>query len=212
MSRSFVNKDKNVSLVVHNSNLDIYDNPEVHRKTSIICTIGPKTKSVDMLTRLREAGMNVVRMNFSHGSYEYHGEVIANTRESVKLHPLHGRPVAIALDTKGPEIRTGLLKGDQNATVMLEMDKELTITTDDKYKEVRRGSSSCRCCSCRCYFSCRCSSSRCALSALAWGLVEAVLRVAPDARAVVRPGCARGAWAESCRRGGCLRGEEEAGS
>ena len=85
---------------------------------SIICTIGPKTKSVEMLTKLRECGMNIVRMNFSHGSYEYHGEVIANARESCEKYPagLNGdmkqlRPVGIALDTKGPEIRTGMIEG-----------------------------------------------------------------------------------------------------
>jgi|EP00966_Prymnesium_polylepis_P095547 hypothetical protein len=79
----------------------------LHLQCSIVCTIGPNTKSVEMLTALRKEGMNVVRMNFSHGSYEYHGSVIAAARESEKLHPLDGRPVAIALDTKGPEIRTG---------------------------------------------------------------------------------------------------------
>jgi pyruvate kinase len=42
------------------------------RRTSIICTIGPKTNSVEAINKLREAGLNVVRMNFSHGSYEYH--------------------------------------------------------------------------------------------------------------------------------------------
>lgn len=126
------------STLVHNSKLDIYDHSSVARKTSIICTIGPKTKSVEMITKLRQAGLNVVRMNFSHGSYEYHGEVIDNTRESVKKNALNGRPVAIALDTKGPEIRTGMLKGEGGVdTVTLEKDSKVTVTTDDKFKEVR---------------------------------------------------------------------------
>jgi hypothetical protein len=127
------------ALVVHNASLDIYDEPLVQRKTSIICTIGPKTKSVEMLTELRKAGMNIVRMNFSHGSYEYHGEVIANTRESVKQNPLNGRPIAIALDTKGPEIRTGMLAGVDGGvdTIMLQMDAIINVTTDDKYQNVR---------------------------------------------------------------------------
>ena len=56
--------------------------PAKRRGTGIICTIGPKTKSVEMITELRKCGLNVVRMNFSHGSYEYHGEVIANARKS----------------------------------------------------------------------------------------------------------------------------------
>ncbi|KAF9900806.1 Pyruvate kinase, partial [Lobosporangium transversale] len=64
------------------SSLDIDNQPNNTRKTSIICTIGPKTNSVEMITKLREVGMNIVRMNFSHGSYEYHQSVIDNTRKS----------------------------------------------------------------------------------------------------------------------------------
>lgn len=53
--------------------LDTAYQPERNlRRTSIICTIGPKTNSVEAINKLREAGLNVVRMNFSHGSYEYH--------------------------------------------------------------------------------------------------------------------------------------------
>lgn len=68
------------------------------RKTSIIATIGPKVNTVEKLADLRRAGVNVVRMNFSHGSYEYHQSVIDNTRKMVAQDP-QGRPVAIALDT-----------------------------------------------------------------------------------------------------------------
>ncbi|KAJ4533663.1 Pyruvate kinase, variant 2 [Exophiala dermatitidis] len=78
---------------------------------------------------LRKAGLNVVRMNFSHGSYEYHQSVIDNTRQSAKDYP--GRPVAIALDTKGPEIRTGNTPGDKDIPIKAGL--ELNITTDDKY-------------------------------------------------------------------------------
>lgn len=55
------------------SQLDTAFQPERNlRRTSIVCTIGPKTNSVESINKLREAGLNVVRMNFSHGSYEYH--------------------------------------------------------------------------------------------------------------------------------------------
>ncbi|KAJ1570036.1 Pyruvate kinase, partial [Nowakowskiella sp. JEL0078] len=73
------------------------------RKTSIICTIGPKTNTPEALVNLRKAGMNIMRLNFSHGSHEYHASCIENLKKSFELEP--GRPVAIALDTKGPEIR-----------------------------------------------------------------------------------------------------------
>lgn len=99
------------------------------RRTSIICTIGPKTNSVEKINMLRRAGLNVVRMNFSHGSYEYHQSVIDNARQAEKEQA--GRPVAIALDTKGPEIRTGNTPGDED--IPISAGSELNITTDDKY-------------------------------------------------------------------------------
>ncbi|KAK5110300.1 hypothetical protein LTR62_006153 [Meristemomyces frigidus] len=99
------------------------------RRTSIICTIGPKTNSAEKINMLRRAGLNVVRMNFSHGSYEYHQSVIDNAREAEKTQA--GRPVAIALDTKGPEIRTGNTPGDED--IPISAGSEINITTDDKY-------------------------------------------------------------------------------
>merc|ERR1740127_161419 len=123
----------------HSSRLDIYSTPAASRGTGIICTIGPKTKAPEKLTELRECGLNIVRMNFSHGSYEYHGEVIDAARQSVADNPLDGRLVAIALDTKGPEIRSGLLTPDPGATVMLAKGATLTVTTDDAHKEACTG-------------------------------------------------------------------------
>ncbi|KAF8898852.1 pyruvate kinase [Infundibulicybe gibba] len=103
------------------------------RKTAIIATIGPKVNSVEKLSELCRAGVNVVRMNFSHGSYEYHQSVIDNTRKMVAENP-SGRPVAIALDTKGPEIRTGLTRNSMDISVAA--GHEFVISTDPKYSEI----------------------------------------------------------------------------
>ncbi|WP_129727811.1 MULTISPECIES: pyruvate kinase [Bacillaceae] len=73
------------------------------RKTKIVCTIGPASESIEKLTQLMEAGMNVARLNFSHGSHEEHAARITNIREAAKQ---TGKTIAILLDTKGPEIRT----------------------------------------------------------------------------------------------------------
>lgn len=102
-----------------------------YRRTSIICTIGPKTNSVESINKLRAAGLNIVRMNFSHGTYEYHQSVIDNTREAEKVQA--GRQVAIALDTKGPEIRTGNTVGD--ADIPISAGTVMNITTDEKYAQ-----------------------------------------------------------------------------
>jgi len=76
-------------------------------KTKIVCTIGPNTKSVAKLGELIDVGMSVCRLNFSHGTHEYHGEVVKNLREA--LAKRKDKVCAIMLDTKGPEIRTGKL-------------------------------------------------------------------------------------------------------
>ncbi|KLO09324.1 pyruvate kinase [Schizopora paradoxa] len=103
------------------------------RKTAIIATIGPKTNTVEKLAQLRNAGVNIVRMNFSHGSYEYHQSVIDNTRKMLELNQ-GGRPVAIALDTKGPEIRTGLMRDGKD--IPIRAGHEFTVSTDEKYAEI----------------------------------------------------------------------------
>jgi len=98
--------------------------PPNMRKTKIVCTIGPASESKEMLTKLVEAGMNVMRLNFSHGDYDEHGGRISNIREVAKE---TGKKVAVLLDTKGPEIRTmNLADGD----VMLEAGQTFTLTTD----------------------------------------------------------------------------------
>ncbi len=77
------------------------------RKTKIVCTIGPASESEEMLRDMMEGGMNVARLNFSHGTHESHGELIARIR---KVRAEVNRPVSILLDTKGPEIRLGTFK------------------------------------------------------------------------------------------------------
>ncbi|KAK6730873.1 hypothetical protein RB195_007378 [Necator americanus] len=118
----------------HLCSFNIRDPPQVIRKTGIICTIGPSCRSVDMLKQMITTGMNVARLNFSHGSHEYHGGTIANIRKAVESFS-NNVQVAIALDTKGPEIRTGLLSGGATAEVELVKGKKIVLTTDAKYKE-----------------------------------------------------------------------------
>jgi pyruvate kinase len=74
------------------------------RQTKIICTIGPATDSIEMLEKLADAGMNVARLNMSHGNHTSHAKIIASIK---KLNETRNHPIAILLDTQGPEIRTG---------------------------------------------------------------------------------------------------------
>ena len=78
------------------------------RKTKIICTIGPSSESPEILAELMQRGMNVARLNFSHGSHEEHQRRITAIRETAAA---LNKNIGIMLDTKGPEIRTGLLDG-----------------------------------------------------------------------------------------------------
>jgi len=95
------------------------------RKTKIVCTIGPASESVEMLEKLIEAGMNVARLNFSHGDYEEHGARIRNIRTAAeKL----GKNVAILLDTKGPEIRTHTM---ENGAIELQAGSELIVSMQE---------------------------------------------------------------------------------
>jgi len=79
------------------------------------------------------AGLNIARMNFSHGSHEYHLETINNVRKAAAN---VGQPIGIALDTKGPEIRTGVMKAGVNAEVELKAGDKIMVTINDQYKEI----------------------------------------------------------------------------
>ena len=95
------------------------------RKTKIICTIGPASSSTEILEEMCKAGMDVARLNFSHGSHEEHKEKIDNivkVRESLSL------PIAILLDTKGPEFRIGCFEGGK---AFVEDGADFTFTTED---------------------------------------------------------------------------------
>ena len=95
------------------------------RKTKIICTIGPASEDEETLTRMCLAGMNVARVNFSHGTHEEHHrkiETIKRVREKL------GLPIAIMLDTKGPEYRIRTFK---DGKIMLKEGEPFTLTVDD---------------------------------------------------------------------------------
>lgn len=100
---------------------------KVLRKTKIVGTIGPASQSEEMLTKLMNAGLNVTRINFSHGGYEENGEKIETIK---KVRSALNRPVALLLDTKGPEIRTGVLETG-NEKVTIEEGQEFTFVNDD---------------------------------------------------------------------------------
>lgn len=101
--------------------------------SSIICTIGPSSNSPEKLLELIRAGMRVVRMNFSHGSHEYHCQTIQAARKAIAMYVEQTglpRTLAIALDTKGPEIRTGKLAGgNDRAEIELKTGDKVTLST-----------------------------------------------------------------------------------
>ena len=117
------------------------------KKTKIVCTIGPATADVEVLKKMILAGMNVARLNFSHGGYqdqERFIKAVKQAREEVNM------PVALLLDTQGPEIRTGklaeapaLLKAEEEFTLVNEDiigdNTKVSVTYKDLYKDVKPG-------------------------------------------------------------------------
>lgn len=120
------------------------------RKTKIVCTIGPATESEEMIEKMIQAGMNVARINFSHGGYEENKdkvERIKKIREKLNI------PVALMLDTKGPEIRTGILEtGNEKVEIkegniftfvnedIIGNNEKTSVSYKELYKDVKVGS------------------------------------------------------------------------
>lgn len=118
-----------------------------YRKTKIVCTLGPATESDDVLREMMRSGMDVARLNFSHGTHETHGKTMARVK---KLREELGLPIAIMLDTKGPEIRLGnfakgkvSLKRGQTFVLCTETvagdEKHATVTHKDLPRDVKEG-------------------------------------------------------------------------
>ncbi|MCP4398775.1 MAG: pyruvate kinase [bacterium] len=96
------------------------------RKTKIVCTMGPAVRDFKIMTQLLIEGMNVARFNFSHGDRQYHKGMMEMVREAGRQ---TGIPVALLLDTKGPEIRTGQTKDDRAINLLSE--KHIILTSDE---------------------------------------------------------------------------------
>lgn len=96
------------------------------RKTKIVCTIGPASKSAEVMEDMLRSGMNVARLNFSHGTHEEHKKTIETFRA---VRDRLGLPAAVMLDTKGPEIRIGTFK---NGKVELKEGQKFVLTTTER--------------------------------------------------------------------------------
>jgi pyruvate kinase len=100
------------------------------RRAKIVCTIGPTSRAPEILERLFDAGMDVARLNMSHGTQEEHAAVVEELR---RISARRGRPVAVLLDLAGPKIRLGRFL----APVLLHKDDEVTLTVEDVVGDAR---------------------------------------------------------------------------
>ena len=105
--------------------------PPVH-KTKLVCTIGPASDDPDVLVRMLEAGMDVARLNFSHGDFDGHAQTIAHLRDAAQR---CGRRLAIMADLPGPKIRIGELATDK---VELTIGDPVILTTEEIVGDARR--------------------------------------------------------------------------
>lgn len=105
----------------------------LEKKTKIVATIGPATESQENLEKLLKLGLNVIRMNFSHGDFAEHQRKLDNGRAASKK---TGIPVAFLQDLSGPKIRTGSYYSDAAKRINLKAGQKLILTTDAKFKEI----------------------------------------------------------------------------
>ena len=126
--------------ISHNAQLSVDLDENLDRKTSIVCTVGPSTWHEEGIRDLLLRGMNVLRLNFSHGTHEEKARVIGDLRSIVSDYRSSTTAIdfsdgsredicAIAADTKGPEIRTGLFSG-QESIMHIKANQEFTFTSD----------------------------------------------------------------------------------
>jgi pyruvate kinase len=109
---------------------------ETPRRARIVCTLGPATASLERIIELVEAGMNVARLNMSHGDWDMHARLIELVREADRV---VGRPVAIMADLQGPKIRLGTIKGGR---ALLTEGSKFVLDTDSAPGTARRASTS----------------------------------------------------------------------
>ena len=100
----------------------------ITRKTKIVCSIGPACNNDETIRKMIEEGMNIARFNFSHGTYEWHKEGMLRVR---RISDQMNVPVAILLDTKGPEIRTGLVEND--GIINIDSGEKVELVTDGSF-------------------------------------------------------------------------------
>src|SRR6516162_7006445 len=104
------------------------------RRTKIVCTIGPASDSEEMIARLITAGMNVARLNFSHGTPEYQRDLV---RKVKRVRKALNKPVAILQDLQGPKIRIGVIS---SGVVQLQPGQDFTLTTNSVRGDAHRAS------------------------------------------------------------------------
>merc|ERR550532_2504345 len=111
----------------------IADTNPKQKKTDIVCTIGPKSWDPEVLVKLMEAGMNIIRCNMSHGDHEEQSMKLANLEKAYDLRPEFRGKIKVLMDTRGPEIRTGTFEV-YNSKKVLKAGQDLKLLTDYSIK------------------------------------------------------------------------------